>query len=266
MSLNITANSTTEWIEITQTAVLNNNVDWTQLFWFRWVGGFNSFGRLSSKITDGSNKQAIAFASVITILDVNQTYSTTDIDVRLTLSGLSDSAWNYFVVTCDLSGGVVCYTGSLTALATVDDSDATAGSGTATDGTANLIIGNQDTAELLGLGGDIAVYMYFDGVATLAEVQSLQFRPRVIALADGGVCQAYHQYGWNGGTGVNADYSGNGHTGTGETGVTVADHVPLGPPFGFDAEFPFPAAVVGGLSIPVAMSQYRRQHQNAAWL
>ena len=70
--------------------------------------------------------------------------------------------------------------------------------------------------------GPVAV---FNRVLSLAELQSWQFRPRMM---DG--CVGYWHLGFNG-TGSQIDYSGNGNHGT-VTGATVTAHPPQSAPFG----------------------------------
>lgn len=75
--------------------------------------------------------------------------------------------------------------------------------------------------------GDIAVAAVINRTLTLGEMQDWQFYPRVIADT-----KLFMHLGYNG-TGTQPDWSGNGNHGT-VTGAVVSDHVPLGPPFGFD--------------------------------
>ncbi len=121
------------------------------------------------------------------------------------------------------------WTGSLTALATENTYGTTNnGAGAVTgDNASDLVAGNYVTANQ-AFPGRIAVFAVFNRLLTLAEIRSWQFRPRKI---DG--CVLFYELGFNG-TATQPDWSGNGNAGT-VTGATIAAHVPLGPPFGFDA-------------------------------
>ena len=58
--------------------------------------------------------------------------------------------------------------------------------------------------------------------------------------------------------GTQPDWSGNGNSGA-VTGATVADHVPLGPPFGFDPEWQgITTVAAGGVTMPRFYHHYQR--------
>ncbi len=70
-------------------------------------------------------------------------------------------------------------------------------------------------------------FLWFDRRMTLAELRRIYLK----AVNDSDAL-LWWELGYNG-TGTQADYSGNGRTGT-VSGATVTDHAPLPPPFGFD--------------------------------
>lgn len=112
--------------------------------------------------------------------------------------------------------------------------------------------GYNPLAESRSYSGDIARGMIFAEALSLGQCRSIYNRV-LTGLAHN--CRIWTELGYNG-TGTQPDWSGNGNSGT-VTGATVVPHAPLGPPFGFDAEFPFPVAAVGGISIPV-VHRYRQ--------
>jgi len=83
----------------------------------------------------------------------------------------------------------------------------------------------------VGWDGNIAIVAVVDRVLTLGEIQSWQFRPRVVSGT-----KLFCHLGYDG-VGDQADWSGTVGTGT-NTGATQADHVPLGPTFGLDLNSP----------------------------
>jgi len=88
---------------------------------------------------------------------------------------------------------------------------------------------------------------------TLGELQQLQFAPLgACNVTNTELLFEYH------GTGTQADYSGNGSNGT-VTSATVADHVGLGPSFGFDPGWiPYTVAAAGGGQSTPILSYHQR--------
>jgi hypothetical protein len=109
-----------------------------------------------------------------------------------------------------------------------------AGAGAEADNSAkDLYAGNNPDATTECLEGRLGVTALFNRVLTLAEVQAWQWKPRV----ESG-CLLYSHYGWNG-VGTQVDWSGNANNGTVGGSPAVADHVPLGPAFGYDVLAPY---------------------------
>lgn len=147
-------------------------------------------------------------------------------------SYITTNAWNFVAGVFDSAGAdgdQRLYIGDDTTTVVEVSSYATqvVGSGALNDITgSNFLVG--DGPSFLGpFGGRIAVVGMWNTVLTLGQIRSLQWFPRNL-FSPLLLCQ----YGFNG-TGTQADLSGNGNAGT-VTGATVIDHVPLGPPFGFD--------------------------------
>ena len=94
------------------------------------------------------------------------------------------------------------------------------------DSAGTQTVGNVTGIDNFNLDGLIAVVGIWNRVLSLNELIAQQYRPR---MTDG--CVLLMHVGYHG-TGTQVDYSGNGNHGT-VTGATLADHVPLGPPFGW---------------------------------
>jgi hypothetical protein len=143
------------------------------------------------------------------------------------------NAWQYICATIDQAGGagqvVNVYKGTRDAAAT----ECTYA--TAQDGSGAFSSNSGVTAFAGDNGG---------GEAAGCRIANLRVWPNVILTADQIVshqwrmlpvvagCKLWTEYGYNG-TSTQPDWSGNGNAGT-VTGATVGDHVPLGPPFGYD--------------------------------
>ena len=148
---------------------------------------------------------------------------------------IAADSWRLVAATFDSTAGAGeianIYVGSLAANAVESAyGTATDGSGTVTDDAANNAFwGNSATVDA-PLQGRIAYCAVVDRVMTLAEIQSWQWRPRVVSG-----CVDFHALGFAG-TGTQPDWSGNSNAGT-VTGATVSDHVPLPAPFGWMEEW-----------------------------
>ena len=105
------------------------------------------------------------------------------------------------------------------------------------DAAQNLFVGaGRDFGASFRFGGDVATIHIVGANLTNAQIIKQWMRPQIIAST-----VLFTHYGFNG-TGTQPDWSGNNNSGA-VTGATVADHVPLGPPFGFDSEVPTQVAV-----------------------
>jgi hypothetical protein len=161
--------------------------------------------------------------------------------------------WQFVAATIDEDATPNChvYGGNLSTLA-VEASYGTSIDGVALSSNAgsNLFVGGWSSSQ--HINGRVALAQVYNRVLTLGELRTIQFAPRRLSG-----CVLYSHYGFNG-TGTQPDWSGNGNSGTVNGTTTVADHVPLGPPFGFDCWGPLGAAAPGGLSIPIAMHHYKQ--------
>lgn len=140
---------------------------------------------------------------------------------------LSANAWRCVAATMDTSVTSSCihiYTGSLTANMVeraYGTSDNGSGTSTNDDSAKKLFLGNI-AADTQAFVGDIGPIALFNRILSLGEIQSWQFRPRLLAG-----CVGFWRLGRNG-TSVQPDLSGNGNAGTVETGITRVADVPLG--------------------------------------
>ena len=136
------------------------------------------------------------------------------------------NTWFFVAASATFGTAGHIYHGSLTTeVAEETYSTSTNGAGRNDDSARSVNIGNKDNATPANAWvGSIAVVGVVNRSLTLAELQSLQFHPRVIS---GTILFTW--VGFNG-TGTQPDLSGNGNNGT-VTGTTVSDNAPLGIPF-----------------------------------
>lgn len=165
------------------------------------------------------------------------------------------NTWFFVAVTFSESeaGGPKIYTGDLNTLATeASYSSRTNGTGLLTDDSANgLCIGalRQDTPSFASsMFGKMGTFQAFNTALSLNQIRSFQFLPRAHANSI-----LLYQLG-NSGTTTQVDHSGNGLNGTYNGTCTVADHVPLRPPFAMTGEFPFPVSSVVAPTLPPTLA------------
>lgn len=145
---------------------------------------------------------------------------------------LTLNIWNFVAGCLDLDGASTAqhiYHGTLSSLMSeVTYSSRGAGSGYDDISSATLRFGRGDPANTY-MAGNIAFVAIFDKQLSLTECQMIQYFPlRCINI---GNLKGFWFLGFTG-TGTQPDLSGNAYNGT-VTGCSLADHVPLGMPFGF---------------------------------
>lgn len=183
--------------------------------------------------------------------------ATTGLDYRTNDTPLSANVWQFLAFKIDTGAGgnqAGIWVGTLSALASESTyGTSTDGSGALDSNAANsFIVGNRPAANL-AFEGDAAFVSFWNVALSETQIHAQQFRPHVKTG-----CVLFSHYGFNG-TGTQPDWSGNGNSGA-VTGATVADHVPLGPAFGFDLGWQGQiAAAVAGNAMPLAMDHYRRR-------
>jgi Concanavalin A-like lectin/glucanases superfamily len=168
------------------------------------------------------------------------------------------SCWHFLAVTVNLSnasGGLVrIYAGGLSTQATE------CSYGTTTDGSGSL---DSDAGGTLLIGSNanhnnaaMGYYSYVGYVGremSVGEIRAWQWRPGIVAGTTLFAVPGYF------GTSSAADLSGFGNHGVATTSGVVRDHVPLGPPFGFDM---LPAVGGGGSGVlPRIRANYWRRRR-----
>lgn len=140
-------------------------------------------------------------------------------------TGLALDTWTCFALTYNAAGTsgerLKYYQGNLTTALTFRAEGGT-GSGTVVDAGETLTVGGRGATE--SMNGKVAFFGHWNRVFPLGELKAQQYRMHVTS----GCVVFSHYY-----AGIATDWSGLGNNGT-ITGATGADHVPLGPPFGFD--------------------------------
>jgi len=254
MALNIDVNTGSDRVDHGSDASLDNLDPFTYLTWIQPTVAFISASRLFSKnaITNVALVQEGGGLQYFRDRDTDTSYIT---DTLMTLN-----AWNLVAIVFNSSGGeneiVNIYSGSLTAAATEASSYSTQDDGSgalASDAGGSWIVGNRSAFDR-SMASDIAIVAIINRALSLSEIIAWQWQPRVVADT-----VLFSHYGFNGTT-TAFDLSGNGNDGT-ASGATIAAHVPLGPPFGFDDESSFEPGPVG---FPVLWHpMFKHQHSLA---
>jgi hypothetical protein len=231
----------------------------TAKFWiYPTVISANDFGRVWQRGLFASGFHYVIINDSVAG-DIGMTYhrSTLVQQVNTNANELVLNTWNFVAVTWDAVNTVdtdqKVYVGNLTTPAAEVGSYAVqqsgSGSHTSNAGT-DFIIGNKSNNNA-PTNARIANLRMWNRILTAGEILTQQKNRGPIGIGSA----LNMELGWNG-TGTQPDWSGNGNNGT-VSGMTVADHVPLGPRFGFD-DFS-PSFLAGsGLSIPVGMHHYTK--------
>jgi hypothetical protein len=177
-------------------------------------------------------------------------------DVTSSASSIATGKWICAAGVADLtdtSGTAHIYLGDLSTVLVEDSasqSDVTASRTLDPSGT--FYVMNESASSSNYLDGHLAVFILWTEILTLNELKSYQFQPR----ADRASVEFFWMPGLHGATTV-VDLSGQGNSGTG-TGLLVSEHVPLGPPFGFDLREIFT------VSVPVSVTVNDSTHAHTA--
>ena len=238
-------------VDIGSDTSLDDLNDFTYLMWFYPTGTPGGSASLAGKGTfGGQNRRNVVFNEN---RNINLAIDRVTQDAQATsATALSIDTWHFVACTFDLTDGVRLWIGDLSTLVVEDTYSVSPilGSGaTITNASDNFKIGGEGGSS--SIPGRIAFCGIYNARMTLAELQRQQFRPHVTPE-----CVGFYHLGYNG-TGTQPDWSGTGNAGT-VTGAVVADHVPLGSPFGFDAGWmgAFGAAAVAIPTINLSMAPY----------
>lgn len=236
-------------------ASLDNLATMTCLAWINttaFLQSNNWFPKIVTKRTDGVSgnwtlgigNNTFGGAPVLALI-TDRAYDTTTMVAESVDNTLVAGKWQ-FVGFTDGGAGVnpKLLAGDLTTLCVEPSYRAavTAPAGALTsDAAANVLIGNRDRATPSdSMSGAIAWAGIYSADLSVAECQAIQFRTAKHLSTN--VLNMH--LGYNG-TGTQPDWSGSGNNGT-VTGATVADHVPLGPQWGFEGAVPYEVAAASG--------------------
>lgn len=248
MALSFTA--VTHVVDIGSGASLDNLTAWTVLAWVYPVSLSQDLPlTFKGDAASGSTyRSCILLSTGALYLDLHR--ATTDLTASSAASVYAANAWQFFGFAANSAGAATdqkIFYGTLSAAVAEVGSYASqsVGSGAVVaDAAYNQGIGNGIPAQAFwGSSMRIAWVGQWNRVLTLGEIQAQQFRPHVTAG-----CVGFYHLGFAG-TGTQPDWSGNGNAGT-VTGAAVADHVPLGPLFGFDVPPAGSSVVAASVGFP----------------
>ena len=255
MSLHVDSSAASQYIDCGSAAAID---DWTACSIVAWcratslatLDDIRRIGAKTSTIPLGKELQHAYHSSGIAqdCLRFRVNRATAVANAESVANTVVANEWMFAAGVYDEASGPQIYKGTLTALVAevAYSSGPTVGSGaTSSDADGPLRWGQRPIAganAASGFRGDISFGLYVNRRLTLAELQALQYRLLFYRFTE---AKAAYQFGLHAGIGSQPDISGNGNTGTIVGSVTLADHVPLGPPFGFWNDVAYRVAVVG---------------------
>lgn len=235
--------SSTNNVNAGSSATLDNINKGTLLAWVYATSG-PSGSRIFQKGTGGT-RHYVALDNTSGVAGIDVGRGTTNLSVTAShanFAAYAQNKWLFVAATWDTGGAAgdgKLYMGDRSLLAAEPSaySAQTAGSGTVGDDSAvDMYVGNSSVGNVPFPGRIAVLCLVKNRILTPGEIISWQFDPRNVADA-----VLFWHLGYNGTTNV-PDWSGSGNTGT-ITGATVADHVPLGPLFGWADAAPVPSPV-----------------------
>ena len=231
------ADNSTDNVDCTSNASLDNLDPGTIIWWGYWPSVANALRAQMGKV---GTQSTIIFrrAGDGTTLRFQFGRSTTAFLHDSATGMLSANAWLCVAHSWDVASGGTSswYRGTRTTSMSSVGGTPTVGSGTHDDSGGSLTVGLYT-----GLNSDavrVATMAVFNRALSLAECNAWQFKPRVTSG-----CVGFWNFGYNG-TNTQPDWSGNANNGT-VTGATVADHVSIGPPFGYARRQSYIVAAAG---------------------
>jgi len=221
------ADNSTDKLDLGSDASIDNISSGTLILWGYWPSVANLTRAVWSKL--GGTQSIICFRRGGDGTSLRFTYGRSSVNqsVDLSTGSLSANTWLCVCFRWEEGVHISIYVGSLTSLLVDRSSGATLGSGTHDDSAGILTIGQYADAVTNSDNMQVAFAALFNRRLNDDEAILWQFKPRVLPG-----CLRFYIPGFSG-TGAQPDYAGSGINGT-VTGTTVADHVPLGPLFGFN--------------------------------
>jgi len=220
----LTVNGNTDYVIVTDDASFQDQSAFSVLVWL------NRSADQEGYIFRKGAMKAWSFTWADTDeLEVSIERAGVDASARTNTLAIGTASWEFCVVTYDETDGTRIFHGDLsTSVSEAGYAFRVVGDGaTSADNGNDLYIANRDADDARHLAGDHATFQWINRRLTLGEIRQLQYRPHIVPDT-----QIFFHFGYNG-TGTQPDLSGTGNNGTGNN-VTVADHVPLGPFFGWD--------------------------------
>ncbi len=230
-----TSTSTTDRIDFGSGASLDNLAQFTYAAWaYPTTVTAGNIGVLFQKgLAAAGVWLLLAFDSNNGEMESITVRSTTNCHARSSTNWLTVNTWQFLACTIDTASSTntdeQLWRGTLTAPPAEPPSYGIqeSGSGTTSDNSAsNFTVGNRTTNHGREWPGPIAWVGVWNRRLTEGELLAQWMRPHVTSG-----CVLFSHLGYNK-LGTQADWSGNGNNGT-VVGPAVADHVPLGSPFGF---------------------------------
>lgn len=224
-------NGTTSLVDVGSGASLDDIATFTYLAWIKPDGaGENSRGRILNKGTGTIAPKQFAMHPTVTETFYLQVLRAPAIAAAIAAtSTIVYGSWQFVVGTYESTDGPRLYravAGGVPAEVSYNSRDPGSGA-EVTETTDNMFIGNASTSDRTfdGVMGEISV---FNVVLTTQEMTSLMYGKRIGRM---GNCVGYWRLD---NAAAIPDLSGNGNNAGTITAVTIADHPPMAPLFGFD--------------------------------
>ena len=245
MALHVDSSAANQYVDCGSASALD---DWTAATFAAWcratsLAGDGVIRRIGAKhepIGNNGKDLTHAWHSGLAIpqdcLRIRVNRATTVAQAQSVANVVVANEWMFAVGTYDESDGPRLFKGTLTTLAaevSYDTGYPVVGSGATTSEAGGFLAwGNRGSSPsaLAGFVGDLSYALYLNRRLTLAEIRDLQYRLLFHRFTE---AKAAYHFGLHAGTGSQPDISGGGNTGTVVGSATLADHVPLGPPFAF---------------------------------
>ncbi len=214
------------------TGILNDAA--TIAVWVKLADVGNTFRCMFAEGNDGAGLGIIANnVGDGTIIQIFCTGTGTNAVAMSVTGTLVAGEWAFIAATYNIGVSVNIYKGNLTtSIVDVGNGAEDAGTGNHSFAAEAFTIGA--LSDIVSNGMDVAFCTIYNKVLTLGQLKQIQYSLKIV---DSG-CLLHVFPGYQGNAnGVNCtDYSGNATNGTLAGSLALANHVPLGPPFG--AEIP----------------------------